>query len=526
MPYSNSSSFSDLDRTGGAFHAPTQPQHNHDAENLPTLRQFSSRPMHGKGTESRSLGAAHSHRSRLAFGKLNNNSILFSDAQMRKHGGGNGGSGGSGFGDAKLHTQIRGEPTHTSPKVRQVSGDDSRRVTSARPGGPGSDGSGMDWDAATSDGAAAMHDANRRRTGSIIDASPSPRTPTVESPNEGEGHAARVATDDDDVTPLPQPGALTIQRLNLHRQSRMMGLDERDLDREMEEQHRRQHAAMHEGPMARLLLWRDPARTALCFSAGVVLLVAARAPDLVAARFPVNPVVMAAYAAMAYLCRAYVLAAAFSRRNHGLTVDVEGAADFARWCAGCANAVTHAHGDLLSGRSNGAVLRAFLGLYVIACLGGLLNSTWGVTCVLWAAAFTATPAVDAKRQSIAAATAWFSTEVGGRWAARSSNQRWGVSAAVLAVVFVASPLFTRLVLVFVTLVALRLYRETHLKQVESFERAMKDAGRRLSRAGSEFHAMVGSPAQMFYRRRAAANNSHGMSTLGRGGTHSGISWNN
>jgi hypothetical protein len=55
----------------------------------------------------------------------------------------------------------------------------------------------------------------------------------------------------------------------------------------------------------------------------------------------------------------------------------------------------------------------------------------------------------------------------------------------------ASPVYTRLILCFVTLVAFRLYRETHVQQLASLERAVKDAGRRLSRAGSEFHAMVG-----------------------------------
>ena len=95
-----------------------------------------------------------------------------------------------------------------------------------------------------------------------------------------------------------------------------------------------------------------------------------------------------------------------------------------------------------------------------------------------------------------------------------------------AAVFFASPTYVRLVLSFVVLVAFRLYRETHVKQMESIERVVRDAGRRLSRAGSEFHAMVGSPGQLFYRRRrrvAADESSRGPSTLGR--SNSGISWN-
>ena len=45
--------------------------------------------------------------------------------------------------------------------------------------------------------------------------------------------------------------------------------------------------------------------------------------------------------------------------------------------------MTNAHDDLLSGRSFKDVLGAFITLYGIASLGGLLNSTWLVACVLW-----------------------------------------------------------------------------------------------------------------------------------------------
>jgi hypothetical protein len=38
-------------------------------------------------------------------------------------------------------------------------------------------------------------------------------------------------------------------------------------------------------------------------------------PGLVAEHVPVNPVVVAAYCAMAYLCRAYFMAMAFPRRG-------------------------------------------------------------------------------------------------------------------------------------------------------------------------------------------------------------------
>lgn len=525
MYYGNAPSFNDVDRTGGAFDAPTA-HHIHDSENVLTLDQL-HHTMHGKGNGA--PGAGRNHTSRLVFGSIGNTSRLVSEAQARKRGGGSGG----GSGDAKLRTLPRHDSADkqrsspTPPGVHLVSGGDSARrgiaagaVTAGAAGAASND--GMDWDP-TDDEAAAMQAAatrcranfQQRRHPQTSSHGGSPRTPSpvVESP-----------VDSDEATPPPRPGALTIQRMNFHRHSRMMGMDEGDLDAEMEEQHRRQHAVMHEGSMARLVLWRDPARTALVFAAGVAALAAARAPGIVAEHIPVNPVVVAAYAAMAYLCRAYFMAMAFPRRNHGLTIDAEGAAQWARAAAGCVNAVTRAHGDLLSGRGNKTVLRAFLGLYAVANLGGLLNSTWAVASVLWVAAFTAPPALEAERHAIAAASSWLSAQVGGRWTALPSNLRWGAGAAAAVGVFLASPAYTRLVLLFVVLVAFRLYRETHVQQLESLERAVKDAGRRLSRAGSDFHAMVGSPAQLFYRRRAAAANAHGASILSRG-NGGGVGWN-
>ena len=127
----------------------------------------------------------------------------------------------------------------------------------------------------------------------------------VESPADPMVAAGNTAGTEDTVP----PGALTIQRVNLHRHVR-------DIDAEMEEQHRKQHShVMLEGTVTRLVLWRDPARTALYFGVGVLLLAAARAPGLVAEHVPVNPVVIAAYASMAYLCRAYILAIAFPAGN-------------------------------------------------------------------------------------------------------------------------------------------------------------------------------------------------------------------
>ena len=351
----------------------------------------------------------------------------------------------------------------------------------------------MEWDELTTDEVAVVQAHRRRAETSRPDLSP--RTPcVVESPADTMDAAGNTAGTEDTVP----PGALTIQRVNLRRHVR-------DIDAEMEEQHRKQHShVMLEGTVTRLVLWRDPARTALYFGVGVLLLAAARAPGLVAEHVPVNPVVIAAYASMAYLCRAYILAIAFPRRKHNLSIDVEEAADFARWFASCCNAVTNAHDDLLSGRSNKDVLGAFIALYGVASLGGLLNSTWLVACVLWCGAFAIPPAAEAHRELITRAVGIAKQEIGGRWISFTSNQRWGSGVVVTAVVFVSSPFWTRVILGFIALVAMRLYRETHAKQLEGLQRVMKDASRRLSRAGSEFHAMVSTPS-LFYRRRMGSS---------------------
>jgi hypothetical protein len=166
--------------------------------------------------------------------------------------------------------------------------------------------------------------------------------------------------------------------------------------------------------------------------------------------------------------------------------------------------VTNAHDDLLSGRSNKDVLGAFIALYGVASLGGLLNSTWLVACVLWCGAFAIPPAAEAHRELITRAVGIAKQEIGGRWISFTSNQRWGSGVVVTAVVFVSSPFWTRVILGFIALVAMRLYRETHAKQLEGLQRVMKDASRRLSRAGSEFHAMVSTPS-LFYRRRMGSS---------------------
>ena len=263
-----------------------------------------------------------------------------------------------------------------------------------------------------------------------------------------------------------------------------------DHDFEMEEEHARQMgvrrgAVMHESKLARLVLWRDPARTALDVRRRRHGARRAR-PGLVAEHIPVNPVVIAAYVSMAYLARANLLAVAFPRRHHGLGVHPEEAADVARRVAAMFNAAADAHDDLLSGRSNAAVLRAFLSLYAVAKLGACLNSTWWVAATLWCGAFAAPPALEARRADVAAARAFLARKVATRAAEASSSQRWGVAVVAAASVFSAAGTETRVVLGFAAFVAARVFRETHRRQMETFERAVKDASRRLSRAGRSF----------------------------------------
>jgi hypothetical protein len=48
---------------------------------------------------------------------------------------------------------------------------------------------------------------------------------------------------------------------------------------------------------------------------------------------------------------------------------------------------------------------------------------------------------------------------------------------------------------FAGFVAARLWRETHLAQAARIDRAMRDASRRLSRAGSEFVEIMQTPSR-------------------------------
>ena len=309
-----------------------------------------------------------------------------------------------------------------------------------------------------------------------------PCTPAVQSPAD-----STATRDTDDTVP---PGALTIQRAAraASRGDATLGAD--DFDRAYGT-----YDVMRETSMQRLVLWREKGRSALVFLAGMCALLAARAPGIVAAHVPLNPVVLFSYAAMAFLCRANLLCLVFPRRAHGFALRPEHVAAHAARVAAAANALTDAHDDLLSGRDNAKVLRAFLALYGVAKLGARLNSTWRVFTTLWCLAFTAPALVEWQRAAVASAWAFLDREVFDRWRAARADARWALGAALAGVTFLCADAEARAALAFAGFVAARLWRETHLAQAARIDRAMRDASRRLSRAGSEFHALMQTPSR-------------------------------
>ena len=309
-----------------------------------------------------------------------------------------------------------------------------------------------------------------------------PCTPAVQSPAD-----STATRDTDDTVP---PGALTIQRAAraASRGETRRGAD--DFDRAYGA-----YDVMRETSLQRLVLWREKGRSALVFLAGMCALLAARAPGIVAAYVPLNPVVLFSYAAMAFLCRANLLCLVFPRRAHGFALRPDHVAAHAARVAAAANALTDAHDDLLSGRDNAKVLRAFLALYGVAKLGARLNSTWRVFTTLWCLAFTAPALVEWQRAAVASAWAFLDREVFDRWRAARADARWALGAALAGVTFLCADAEARAALAFAGFVAARLWRETHLAQAARIDRAMRDASRRLSRAGSEFHALMQTPSR-------------------------------
>lgn len=315
----------------------------------------------------------------------------------------------------------------------------------------------------------------------------SPRTPAVESPAD-----STATRDTDDTVP---PGALTIQRAaRAASRTAANGDAPFDFSGDFDRFHGTYNLT-HEPPLLRLLLWRETGRTAIVFLAGLCALIAARAPGIVAAHVPVNPVVLASYAAMAYLCRANLLCLVFPRRAHGFALNPDFVAAHARRLAAAANALTDAHDDLLSGRDNKKTLRAFLASYGVAKLGARLNSTWWVFTTLWCVAFVAPAFVEWQHANVLFLKAVFDREIASRWREARTESRWSVCGAIAVATFWCADAEARAVSAFVCFVAARLWRETHLAQAARIDRAMRDASRRLSRAGSEFVEIMQTPSR-------------------------------
>jgi hypothetical protein len=469
----------DGDGAGGAFYAAATANGHHgerdtrDENAQPNLRGGRERPItldelhrDAKGV-TRTPGGSRWFPDRPAFGNISNSSRLVEDALARG-------------------------------RARKGNKKAQRKAT------------------ASAKKAAAASAAAASRAAPAPQPEPSPRTPVVESP-EPAADSPGVGSDDDTLpaTVKPAPGALTIARI---RRARDAGVSPDALDAEMEAQHRAQQRyggragpiAFRESGLCRLLMWRDVARTLTVLSVGVAALAVVRAPTAFASVVRVNPVVICSYVAMAYLTKAWLLASVFPRRTHGLKVDADAVVELAVFCASCVNALTAANETTLSGRSNRATLVAFTGAYGVSLLGGLLNSAWVTALVLWVGAFTVPIGFETHRAKLAKALDVVDAAAGARWRKLESNKRWGVAASVAVTAFVLASAWTRVVMAFIACVAMRLYRETHAEELKGFERVVKDSCRRLSRAGSEFHAYCGSPAQFLYRRGGRQSGGFGV----------------
>ena len=131
----------------------------------------------------------------------------------------------------------------------------------------------------------------------------------------------------------------------------------------------------------------------------------------------------------------------------------------------------------------------------LAKLGARLNSTWWVFTTLWCVAFVAPAFVEWQHANVLFLKAVFDREIASRWREARTESRWSVCAAIAVATFWCADAEARAVSAFVCFVAARLWRETHLAQAARIDRAMRDASRRLSRAGSEFVEIMQTPSR-------------------------------
>ena len=242
------------------------------------------------------------------------------------------------------------------------------------------------------------------------------------------------------------------------------------------------------GAVLEVLLWRDAARSAIHFTIGMTMLLFVR----LAPRSTVSGVSLTAYASMAYLAYKYVWAVMFPRLSYGLELNDRAVGDMAQRWAISFNVWASRHRGVLAGRDNSAVFRTFLALYAVSALGHVM-SAWAVATTLWVGAFTVPPFFDAYRYSITNAYVTAHIFTSSRFNALSAPKRWIGGLLLGAFAFASVNVKARFCLSFLALVAFRMFRETHVKELAAFENIVRSASRRVSRSMNEF-AMILSPA--------------------------------
>jgi len=243
-----------------------------------------------------------------------------------------------------------------------------------------------------------------------------------------------------------------------------------------------------------VLLWRDAARSAIHFTLGMAILLAFQ----VVPRSTVSGVSMASYAAMSYVAYKYVFAVMFPRLSYGLELNDRAVGDMAQRWAMSFNAFAAKHRGLLAGQDNTAVFRAFTMLYVTSSLGHVM-SAWAVVTTLWVCAFTLPSVFETYRYPLTNAYVRVHVTVSSTFNALSAPKRWCGGFSIGIATFACVSLRARLCLSFLALVAFRMFRETHLRELEAFENIVRSAGRRMSRSMNEF-AMIVSPVVRHRRR--------------------------
>ena len=241
------------------------------------------------------------------------------------------------------------------------------------------------------------------------------------------------------------------------------------------------------GAVMEVLLWRDAARSAIHFALGMTALLCAR----LVPRSTVSGVSLAAYAAMTYLAYKHVWAVMFPRFSYGLELNERAVGDAAQRLATSFNAWALKHRGVLAGTDNRAVFRTFLALYAVSSLGHIM-SAWAVITTLWVGAFVVPPFFDAYRYPLTNTYANTYVFVSSWFNSLSAPKRWIGGLIVGGATFRVVNLKARLSLSFLALVAMRMFRETHVKEIAAFENIVRSASRRVSGTMREF-AMVLSP---------------------------------